>query len=95
MLYFFPNTAMKNQETTNKPVESFRLRGVSASVFLNETEQDGRPFFKVSLQRSYKTKDGFKSTNSFSRDDLPLVAEVVNDAWRAILKRESEASTDK
>ena len=87
-LYLLP-THIMTKETSNKPVKQFRLRAISASIFENETEK-GQTFFKVTVQRSYKTKDGFKSTNSFTRDDLPLVAELVTAAWRDILKREAE-----
>ncbi len=34
----------------------------------------------------------FKTTNTFSRDDLPLVAEAAQAAWRDILRRESDRS---
>lgn len=47
------------------------------------------------MSRSYKdSKGGFKSTNTFSRDDLPLLTEVANAAWRDILKREAEAASE-
>ena len=56
-----------------KPVKVFRSRGVSASVFANQAKSDGRDitFHKVSLQRTYKDGDEWKTTTSFSRDDLP------------------------
>ncbi|MGB7329257.1 MAG: hypothetical protein WBD31_30530 [Rubripirellula sp.] len=82
----------KESNENNKPVKKFRLRGISASVFENQTEK-GQTFYKVTLSRSYKdSKGGFKSTNTFSRDDLPLLTEVANAAWRDILKREAEAT---
>ena len=81
----------KESNENNQPVKKFRLRGISASVFENQTEK-GQTYFKVTVQRSYKDGKTFKSTNSFSRDDLPLLTEVANAAWREILKRESEMS---
>ena len=38
---------------------------------------------------------GNQSTNSFTRDDLPLVGELVTSAWRDILKREATAAAEK
>ena len=81
----------KESNENNQPVKKFRLRGISASVFENQTEK-GQTYFKVTVQRSYKDGKTFKSTNSFSRDDLPLLTEVATAAWRDILKRESEMS---
>ena len=86
---------MTKETKTQQPLAKFKLKGVSASVFQN-TSSEGRTFFKVAVQRSYADGDnGFKTTNSYSRDDLPLLAEVVIAAWRDILKRESGTATEK
>ena len=83
----------KESNENNQPVKKFRLRGISASVFENKMEKNGQTYYKVTVQRSYKDpKGGFKSTNTFSRDDLPLLTEVATAAWRDILKREAEAA---
>lgn len=75
-----------------KPVQVFRLRGISASVFANTAKADGRDvvFHKVSVQRIYRDNDGeFKSTTSFGRDDLPTVSLLVQRAWEFILDVEA------
>ena len=77
-----------NKETRNKPVKKFQLRGISASVFQNVTEK-GQPFYKVSITRTFKDGDQFKTTTSFGREDLPLVEAVARQAWYEILKREA------
>ena len=82
----------KETNNTNQPVKKFRLRGISASVFENKMEKNGQTYYKVTVQRSYKDGKTFKSTNTFSRDDLPLLTEVATAAWRDILKREAEAA---
>lgn len=76
------------KESTTKPVESFRKRGVSVSVFANEVKDKSRPMYKVSLQRTYKSGDAFKTTGSLSRDDLPIASMLLERAWQAILDRE-------
>ena len=55
------------------PIKTFRDRGLSAAIFENHGKSDDRdvPFHKVSLQRTYKDGDEFKTTNSLGRDDLP------------------------
>jgi len=75
------------KETTNKPVQKFQLRGVSASIFRNRAE-NGASFHKVTISRTYKEGDQFKTTSTFGRDDLPLVEALARQAWFDILKRE-------
>lgn len=74
-----------------KPLQTFRLRGISASVFENHAQSGDRnvTFHKVSLQRTYKDGDEFKTTTSFGRDDLPIAMHVLHQAWQFILETES------
>ena len=80
--------------TTQKPVKVFRSRGISASVFKNAAKAGDRDvtFHKVSVQRTYKDGDDFKTTTSFSRDDLPVARHVMQQAWEYILEAESSRS---
>jgi len=77
--------------TSQKPVEVIRFRGISASIFRNTAKSGDRnvTFHKVSLQRTYKDGDDFKTTTSFSRDDLPIAQHVMQRAWEYILDAES------
>ena len=83
-------------QTSTKPVKVFRSRGVSASIFANHAKSDGRDitFHKVSLQRTWKDGDEWKTTSSFSRDDLPVVRLLLDRAWEFILDAESMHSTE-
>ena len=76
-----------------KPVETFRLRGISASVFENHSE-DGKTFHKVSLQRTYRQGDEWKNTQSLGRDDLPIAAMLLQKAWEYVLQTEGKKSAD-
>ena len=82
-------------QTPTKPVKSFRLRGISASVFENTAKTKDREvtFHKVSLQRTYRDGDEWKNTTSFGRDDLPIARLLLEQAWQFIL--ETEASRGK
>ena len=82
-------------QTPSKPVKVFRLRGVSASVFENHAKSNGQDivFHKVSVQRAYRDGDEWKTTTSFSRDDLPIAQLLMNRAWEFIL--DAEASRGK
>ena len=89
-----PFSIMSDSTDSNKPVKSFRLRGITAGVFENETEEGNRNFFKVTLQRSYKQDDQWKSTNSFGRDDLPIVSLLTKQAWEFILTTETNSQKE-
>lgn len=77
-----------------KPVETFRLRGISASVFENKSEDGKTTFHKVSLQRTYRQGDEWKNTQSLGRDDLPIAAMLLNKAWEYVLQTEWKKSAD-
>ena len=70
-------------QNSSKPVKTFRLRGISVSVFANQAKSEGRDivFHKVSVQRTYKDGDDWKTTQSFGRDDLPVVQLVLKRAF--------------
>ena len=76
---------------STKPVQVFRLRGVSASIFENHAKSGDREitFHKVTLQRTYKDGEEFKTTTSFSRDDLPIATLLLQRAWEFILNAEA------
>ena len=83
----------KTQAEKTKPVKSFRLRGVSVAVFENHTQTEGRDvtFHKVSVQKTYKEGEDFKTTTSLGRDDLPVVRMLLGRAWEFILEKEAAA----
>lgn len=83
---------MSNTKVSNKPIEKFQLRGISASVFENVSEK-GATFYKVSIVRTFKDGNEFKSNSVFSRDDLPVVELLTKKAWVTILKLESESDS--
>ena len=69
-------------KAATKPIKTFSLDGVSASVFANAREAKGttRTFYGVSVSRTY-TKDGeYKRTYSFAPGDLAKLLFVVKQA---------------
>ena len=87
--------ATTKETGSTKPVQVLRLRGVSASVFENHARSKDRDvtFYKVSLQRTYRDEEGFKTTTSFSRDDLPVAVHLLHQAWQFILEAETANRT--
>jgi hypothetical protein len=73
-----------------KPVRVYRARGITVSVFENRSTTDGKQavYYKVSPQRVYRDGDEFKTTQSFGRDDLPVLSTLLLDAFRFIVNEE-------
>ncbi|HQX52546.1 MAG TPA: hypothetical protein PLY87_05625 [Planctomycetaceae bacterium] len=90
-IFRFPILLMatnNSSKPSTKPVKVFRLRGISASVFENESENGA--FYKISVVRTYKNGKEFASTPTFSRDDIPVMLHVAKMAWHFVLSQEQE-----
>ncbi len=61
-----------------KPVHEIRIGRIKATIWENETQNGTR--HNVTVSRLYKDGDEWKDSTSFGRDDLPLVAKVVDQA---------------
>ncbi len=77
--------------SVTKPWKVFRTAGISASIFQNviKTPEGTRKYPKVSLVKTYREGDEFKSTTSLSRDDLPVAALLLQQSWTAIISEET------
>jgi len=77
--------------TTNKakPVHEVRLGFIKAAVWRNETESGVR--YNVTFSRLYKDNDQWKSTESFGRDDLLLLAKVADQTHSWICSQNQES----
>ena len=71
----------KANMANNKPVHQIRLSAIRAAIWLNLSEKTGDQWFTVTVTRSYKDKEQLKDTNTFRRDDLPIVSKVVEMAY--------------
>ena len=72
------NPSQKGERTmaTQKPQAKFKMGRIQAAVWKNDTEKGS--YFTVTINRRYRTGDGWKSSTAFSRNDLPLVAKVAD-----------------
>ncbi len=79
-----------------KPVHVDRVHGITVSVFENHSTTDGKKvvYYKVAAQRTYRDGDEFKTTQSFSRDDLPVLSTLLLDAFRWIVAAEQHHGSD-
>ena len=72
--------------TNNKPVAEVRVGAVKAAIWPNQTES-GVVRYNVTFSRIYKDAEGnWKSTSSFGRDDLLVVAKVADMAHTKIFE---------
>lgn len=79
---------MENEN--KKPVEKFSVGLVQASVWKNRVKFDGveKDLFSVSLQRSYKEKDGnWQSAKNLNPNDLPKAILVLQKAFEFVSLR--------
>ena len=80
--------------SSNKPVAEVRVGAVKAAIWPNQTES-GAVRYNVTFSRIYKDADGnWKSTSSFGRDDLLVVAKVADQAHTKIFEVANGQSAD-
>lgn len=77
--------------TKQKPIHEIRLGSVKAAIWQNETTAGTR--HNVTVSRLYKDGDQWKQTESFGRDDLPLLAKVIDRAHDFIFEQTSGDSS--
>jgi hypothetical protein len=91
----FPETddfRMQTQKQT--PIHQVRLGFIKAAVWKNQTETSVH--YNTTFERLYKEngdkEEGWKSSDSFGRDDLLLLAKVADQAhsWICAQPREDE-----
>ena len=75
--------------SNTKPLDEVRIGTVKAAIWRNETDNGSR--FNVTFGRIYKDDQGeWKTTHSFGRDDLLVLAKVADKAHSRIFERQAE-----
>lgn len=62
----------------NKPAHEIRIGSIKAALWRNETQHGAR--YGVTFSRLYRDGEQWKSSDSFSRDDLLVLAKVADRA---------------
>ena len=77
-----------------KPVDEIRIGRVKATIWRNGTDE--QPRHNVTFGRLYKEADQWKTTQSFGRNDLLVLAKVADRAHSRIfaLPQEEEPETE-
>ncbi len=79
----------------NKPEKKFRAGAVSATIWKNERQDNGKAFafHTISLERGYKDKAGeWKTTSSLRTADLPKASLVLGKAYEYLILNAPEES---
>lgn len=83
--------------TGQKPIAKFKAGAqVSVAIWENPIEVKGKTvtMLKATVQRRYKDKDGnWKSSQSFSRNEIPLAIYCLQQAFEKMLG-ENDGDTD-
>ncbi len=83
----------KPTSTGKLPVKALRLGRIKAAIWENEADQ--KKFYNVTFARTYMDDaKNFHDTDSFGRDDLPLVAKLADQAHTFIFERLAEAKSE-
>lgn len=77
----------------DKPAHEVRLGAIKAAIWKNDTNNGVR--YNATFTRLYKDKedDQWKSTDSFGRDDLLVLAKVADAAHTWIFQQTQEKET--
>lgn len=87
-----PSSKNSGSEKT-RPIHEIRLGRIKAAVWENETDTGKR--HNVTFQRIYKDGDEWKQSESFGRDDLPLLMKVADMAHTWIYEQAQDSSRDR
>ena len=68
-----------------RPAHEIQMGAIRATIWENETTNGIR--FNVTVSRLYKDGDEWKQTDSFGRDDLQLLAKVIDVAHSWIFQQ--------
>jgi hypothetical protein len=83
------HTKGKTMSHPAKPAARVTMYPITAAIWRNE--KDGRSYYSVTLQRSYKDAEGkWKSSDSLNEGDLLLAAKVLDLAHTEIFKLRAE-----
>ena len=80
----------RSNDAKQKPVQEIRLGRIKAAIWANETDNGTR--HNVTITRLYKDGDEWKTSTSFGREELPLVAKIADMAHTWIYQQGQESN---
>ena len=86
---------MEENQAKNAPEKKFRAGAISATVWNNQTQKDGKDvnYSTISFERGYKDKKGeWKSTSSLRVADIPKAVVVLSKAYEYLVLKERSST---
>lgn len=80
----------RSNDAKTKPVHEVRLGRIKAAIWANETDNGVR--HNVTITRLYKEGEEWRTSTSFGREELPLVAKVADLAHTWIYQQGQESN---
>ena len=80
----------RSNDAKTKPVHEVRLGRIKAAIWANETDNGVR--HNVTITRLYKEGEEWRTSTSFGREELPLVAKVADLAHTWIYQQGQETN---
>lgn len=83
---------MKMENGKQQPLKRFKAGPVSAALWENRTNRNGRigVIMKATVSRNYRDKDGnWRASSSFARDEIQLAIHCLNQAYAAIVAEQN------
>jgi hypothetical protein len=80
----------RSSDAKQKPVHEIRMGRIKAAIWANETDNGTR--HNVTITRLYKDGDEWKTSTSFGREELPLVAKIADMAHTWIYQQGQESN---
>ncbi|MEJ2147622.1 MAG: hypothetical protein P8020_21080 [Acidobacteriota bacterium] len=71
-----------------KPSATVRIGSIKAAIWANDNS--GGTHYSVTFQRLYREDDTWKTSRSFGRDDLLVLAKVADLAYSRILELQEQ-----
>ena len=76
-----------SDENSNRPVKSYKVASVEASIWPRQVEKNGHTIVRhsVRIQKQFKNKEGkWQSSNYFFPEDLPKLELVTRKAFEYV-----------
>ena len=74
-----------------RPFHEIRLGPIRAAIWANGNGPNDA-WFSVTVSRHYKDGNGWKTSSSFRRDDLPVVAKIMEMSYAWIWDQQTASS---
>jgi len=87
---------MANGNGSKGPLMKFRAGAISCALWESEANINGqmKTLLKATVERRYKDSSGqWKSSNSFGRNEVPLVRWCLDQAFSAMIQEKSTSET--